>query len=124
MLLVVLTVAVLTGGGNDATPEARVRAVVTRFGEASAKKDYQVICDELLSSSLVKAVEQYGLPCELALKRALGSVEKPEITLGRVTVDGDRASVRITTAAAGQFPSSDTLALRLVDDEWRIAALS
>ncbi len=123
VLLVVVLVAVLTGGGNDATPEERVRAVVTRFGAASAKKDYQVICDELLAPTLVEAVVQYGLPCELALQRALGTVKNPEITLGTVAVKGERATVRVTTAAAGQFPSSDTLSLRLVNDEWRIAAL-
>jgi len=123
VLLVVLVVAVLTGGGNPPTPEARVRTVVTRFGEASARKDYQVICDELLAPSLVEAVVQYGLPCELALQRALGKVKNPEITLGVVTVHGDRASARVTTAAQGQFPSSDTLRLRRANDEWRIAAL-
>ncbi len=122
-LLAVLTVAVLAGGGNDATPAERVRSVVTRFGEASAEKDYQEICDVLLAQALVDNVEEYGLPCEIALKQGLGNVKEPRLTIGAVIVKGDRASARVKTTAASQFGSTDTLELRLVDDEWRIAAL-
>ena len=121
-----LVVAALAscGEGERATPEDDVRDVVTRFGQASAKKDYQTICDQLLAAALVKNVEQYGLPCELAFQRSIGDVEAPRLRLGEVRVDGERASARVTTTAAGQQPSIDTLALRRVGGEWRIAALS
>jgi len=126
LLLAGLTLAlafVLLVGGDDATPEDEVRGVVTRFGEASAAKDYQEICDELLAEELVDNVEQFGLPCELALKQGLGEVKAPQLALGLVTVKGDRASARVKTTARGQKPSADTLTLRRIDDEWRIAAL-
>lgn len=119
-----LVVAALAGCGAQGSPEADVRAVVTRFGEASARKDFQAICDELLAATLVKNVEQYGLPCELAFQKGLGDVQAPKLRLGAVRVDGDSASARVTTTAAGQQPSTDTLALRRIDGEWRIAALS
>ncbi len=110
-------------GKEERRPQDDVRAAVTRFGEATVKKDYQVICDELLAPALVKNVEQYGLPCELALKQGLGEVKRPKLTIGAITVEGDRATARVTTAAQGQKGSTDDLALRLVADEWRIAAL-
>lgn len=122
-LFAALIVAVLAGGGNDATPAERVRGVVTRFGEASAQKDYQQICDELLAQALVDNVEQYGLPCEIAIKQGLGDVKAPRLTIDLVTVKGDRASALVRTTAASQLASTDTLELRLVDDQWRIAAL-
>lgn len=122
-VLALVLLVLFTGCGEDTSPEANVRSVVTRFGDASAKKDYQVICDELLAPALVGNVEQYGLPCELALKQGLGGVREPKLTLGAVEVDGERASARVTTMAKGQKPSTDTLALRLVTGEWRIAAL-
>jgi ketosteroid isomerase-like protein len=122
ILLLALTV-VLAGCGEDTSPEEEVRSTVTRFADASADKDYQVMCDELLAPALVTNVEQYGLPCELALKRGLGDVKAPKLTLGKVEVKGDRATARVTTTATGQEPSTDTLALRRLDDGWRIAAL-
>ena len=123
-VLLVATVAALVGCGEKApTPEDEVRDVVTRFGEANAEKDYQAICDELLAAALVDNVEQYGLPCEIAFKQGIGDVRAPTLELGAVRVDGDRASARVTTTAQGQPASTDTLALRRVGDQWRIAAL-
>jgi len=123
ILLATLTLTVLAGCGN-ASPEEEVRAVVTRFAAASAEKDYQVICDELLATSLVDNAEQYGLPCEIALKPGLDSVREPELTVERITVKGDRASARVATDAANQTPSTVTLSLRRIADEWRITAQS
>lgn len=122
-LIAFATLALLAGCGGDAASEKEVRGVVTAFGEASAKKDYQRICDDLLARSLVDNVEQYGLPCEIALKEGLGTVQAPRLTIGAVTVQGDRASARVKTTAKSQFSSTDTLKLRRVDDQWRIAAL-
>ena len=122
-LIASVTFVLLAGCGDDMAAENEVRGVVTAFGEASAKKDYQQICDELLAKPLVDNVEQYGLPCELALKEGLGRVQAPRLTINAVTVNGDRASARVKTMAKSQFTSTDTLKLRRVEDEWRIAAL-
>ncbi len=110
-------------GCGAASPREEVRSTVTRFADASAKKDYQALCDELLAPALVQNVEQYGLPCELAIKQGLGDVRDPRLTLGKITVNDDRASARVTTQARGQKSSTDTLDLRRVSGEWRIAAL-
>lgn len=104
-------------------PVKSVRAVVVRFGEASAKKDYQAICDELITPGLVAGVEQVGLPCELAFKQGLGDVRAPTLKVLAVTVRGDRASARVTSGAAGQKPSTDVLRLQRRAGAWRIAAL-
>ena len=122
-VLAVLTIVALAGCGKDAKPEDEVRDVVTRFGEASAKQDYQVICDDLLAQSLVRNVEQFGLPCELAFKQGIGDVRAAKLTIGAVTVTGDKARARVTSTAQGQKPSTDTLALQRSADEWRISAL-
>lgn len=112
------------GGDEGTTPEDAVRDVVNRFGTASAKKDYQAICDDLIARSLSDNVEEFGLPCELAFKQGLEQVRKPRLTIRSVKVDGDTARVRIHTTAANQAPSDDTLLLRRVDGEWRISELS
>lgn len=119
---VAVAILVLAGCGG-ASPREEVQTTVTRFAEASATKDYQALCDELLAPSLVQNVEQYGLPCELAIKQGLGDVREPKLTLGKITVREDRASAEVTTQAKGQKRSTDTLDLRRVAGEWRIAAL-
>ena len=77
-LLVALAVAGLTGAAalagcgadteGDAKAQADARKVVERFGTATAQRDYQTICDELLADSLVQKLENVGLHCEVAVR--------------------------------------------------------
>jgi hypothetical protein len=109
------------GGGPSDTD--RVHAVVTAFGEATAAKDYQQLCDKLLAPKLVGEVEQQGLPCEVALKQGLGEVKAPKLTIGQIDVKGDSATADVRSTAAGEAPSRDTLKLVRVNDAWYIASL-
>jgi hypothetical protein len=109
-----------TGGPSD---EELVARTVTEFGRATAAKDYRTICDRLLAPALIEDLTQIGLRCEQALRRGLGDVRDPRLTIGAITVDDDRATAEIRTSAAGQEPSRDTLRLVRVDGSWRIASL-
>ncbi len=125
VLLVTLLAAVAGGCGDEGTtPEDAVRDVVAKFGKASAKKDYQAICDNLVARSLSDNVEEFGLPCELAFKQGLEGVRGAKLVIRRVTVKGDSARVVVHTTAANQPASDDTLQLRRIDGEWRISSLS
>jgi hypothetical protein len=123
--LVALAVAAagLAGCGGGPSDEEKVRTAVQAFSEATAARDYQRMCDELLAPKLVEKIKQVGLPCEVALRRGLGDVRNPKLTIGRVTVTGDSATADVRTSAAGQQPSRDTLKLTKVGDDWRIASL-
>src|SRR3954465_2828119 len=80
---------VFCGCGGGPSDTERVHDVVEAFGEASAAKDYQRLCDDLLAPKLVTEVESAGLPCELALKQGLGDVSAPRLTIGTIRVAGD-----------------------------------
>ena len=123
--LVALAVAatVLAGCGGGPSDEQQVRTTVQAFSDATAGKDYQRLCDDLLAPALLEKIKQAGLPCEVALEKSLGDVKDPKLTLGQVTVDGDRATADIRTSAAGQQPSRNTLKLTKVGTKWRIASL-
>jgi hypothetical protein len=119
-----LVLLVLAGCGDAGpTPEEQVRTTVGDFGHATAAKDYGKLCEEILAPQLVDKVTQVGLPCETALRRGLGRVEDPHLTIGRVTVDGDKASAEVRTSAAGEKPSKDTLELVNVNGTWKISSL-
>ena len=87
---------------------------------ASAQKDYQELCDELLASSYVKQTASSGLPCEVALRTALENVRNPTLDVLSVEVNGDRAAARVRGAAAGQQPGTAVYTLIREDDSWRI----
>jgi putative lumazine-binding protein len=123
-LAAVLAVSgVFFGCGGGPSDTERVHDVVEAFGEASAAKDYQRLCDDLLAPKLVSEVESAGLPCELAVKQGLGDVSAPQLTIGTIRVKGDSATADVQSSAKGEQPSRDTLQLVRVDDSWRIASL-
>ena len=96
------TCLLLLAGCGDAgpTPEEQARSAVTEFGRATVAKDYRALCDRILAPALVEQVSSIGLPCQVALKQGLGSVRDPRLTIGRVQVDGEKASVEVRTAAS------------------------
>jgi hypothetical protein len=127
-LLVAATVAAGCGADREgpapSTADQQVRAVVARFGVASRAKDYQTICDQLLSRALVQTIEDVGLPCESALQRGLGDVRDPRLEIRDVSVQGDRALVSIHSTAVGQAASDDAVQLVREHGLWHIAALA
>jgi hypothetical protein len=125
LLLLVAMAATLAGCGGASGPsdEQLVARTVSSFGRATAAKDYRTLCDRILSPALVEKVVQIGLPCDQALAKALGGVKDPRLTIGKITVTGDRATAEIRTSASGQSPSRDVLDLQKVRGSWRIASL-
>jgi hypothetical protein len=115
---------VAAGCGGTRSDEQQVRDTVTALGRATEAKDYQALCDRILAPSLIDELKQVGLPCEVALQEALGDVRDPRLTIGRITVTGERAKAEVRTSAAGQRPSQDVIELVRVDDDWRISALA
>jgi len=116
-IVVVLVALQLRGGRDDA---ALVRQALERYEQASAEKDYQTLCDELLASSYVKQTAGSGLPCEVALRTALEDVRNPTLDVVSVEVNGDRAAARVRGSAAGQVPGDAVYTLVREDDSWRI----
>jgi hypothetical protein len=111
------------GGASGPSDEQLVARTVASFGRATAAKDYRTLCGRILSPALIEKVVQIGLPCEQALAKALGDVQDPRLTVGKITVTGDHATAEIRTSATGQAPSRDTLDLQRVRGAWRIASL-
>lgn len=123
---VLLAALALTGCGGTREPsdEEKVRATLEQFADATAKKDYQRLCDEIFARELLRGISEIGLPCEVAMRQSLEDVDNPRLTVGRVSVDGKRASAEVRTSADGQAPSRDTVRLVKTGDAWRVSSLS
>ncbi|MEY2516287.1 MAG: hypothetical protein QOJ89_3645 [bacterium] len=119
----VLAIAVVVVGlslRNGRDDAALVRQSLERYEQASSRKDYQTLCDDLLASSYVKQTASSGLPCEVALRTALEDVRNPTLEVLSVEVNGDRAAARVRGSAAGQVPGEAVYTLVREHDSWRI----
>jgi hypothetical protein len=107
-------------------PTAAVRSSVEHFGKAVADRDYQELCDNLLAGNLIVALEERGVPCELALKSGLGPAKDPKIEVKSVTVNdaADKALVAVHSTASNQPPSDDTLTLVREHGKWKVSSLA
>jgi hypothetical protein len=106
------------------SPADQVRSTLRGFADATARRDYQALCDDYFAPALVDQVEEVGLPCEAAVRPEISATEKPKLTVRSVRVTGDKALAQVHTSAANQPPSDDTIALVRVKGHWRIASLA
>jgi hypothetical protein len=120
-----LLVAVLTlAACGKERPTQAVRHSVERFGKAVAARDYPELCHNLIAANLIAALEERGVPCELALKTGLGSARHPKLTIKTVAVNGNEALVGVHSTADNQPPSDDTLGLVKEHGKWKVSKLS
>jgi hypothetical protein len=120
---VVVLVLALAACGQE-KPTQQVHDTVDSFGKAVADKDYQKLCDDLLAKNLIDALEEQGVPCELALKTGFADVKDPKIAVKTVAVNGDKALVSVHSTADNQKPSDDTIALVKEKGSWKVSSLA
>ena len=121
--LIAVAVALGAGGCGAPSDEERVRGTLDTFAQATAKRDWRRICDEVLARRLLDRLRAAGVRCEVALSTGLQGVRDPRLEIGAVTVRGDAATARVRTLAANQNESTDTVELVRQGEDWRIAAL-
>jgi hypothetical protein len=112
---------VLAGCGTSESDQ--VRAKVDQFATASAAKDYMTICDQVLAPSLLAHLSAAGVTCREAMQIALGNVQNPTISIGRIRVAGRRASVITLSAARGEQASLESIDLIKTSKGWRLLSL-
>lgn len=111
-------------GGCGASDHDQVKATVDQFATATAAKDYRTICDQVLAPSLIERLTVSGITCNQAMQIFVNSVRNPSLSIGRITVDGPKASVIALTGARGQEGSLDAVQLTKTDNGWRISSLA
>jgi hypothetical protein len=122
--LLICATALLAGcGDREASDSEQVRDVLQTFAKATEQRDYAKLCDDVFAPRLLTGLQQIGLPCEVAMKRSLGTVKNPRLTVGKVTVKAKTATADVRTAADGQQPSSDKVQLEKVKGSWRVSSL-
>jgi hypothetical protein len=121
VLLGVVVVVVVLSVRPGPNQEKEVRATLAQYATATREKDYQKLCDSLLSSELVKGIRNAGLPCEVALKTGLDQRRNPQLTVLGVEVSGDQALASVRGTAIGEVAATTTYRLVREDGGWKIA---
>jgi hypothetical protein len=114
------------GGDDEPKPVAGVPkeivATVDRLGRAIAARDFATVCDDLFTASARK--RSGGAECAAQLSSAGEDIRRPSIVIRGIDLKGDRAAVKVVTAAEGQARVTDTLEMRRQGGRWLIEALS
>jgi hypothetical protein len=110
-------------GGCGKSDSDQVRAKVDQFLKATASKDYATMCNQVLAPALLAHLSAGGIKCEQAMQIALGGVQSPSLSIGRIDIHGSKASVITLTAAAGQQASLDAIELTKTGSGWRVESL-
>ncbi len=115
---------VLSLAGCGQSAHDAVQSKVNQFVKATAAHDYRTLCTQVLGPALLARLKGGGIPCEQAMSIALGPVHAPLLSVGRVTVHGDRAQAITLSGAAGQRGAFETIDLVNTSHGWRISSLS
>jgi hypothetical protein len=121
-IILVSCAGVLAGCGTSNADQ--VKAKVDQFVTAAASRKYATICQQVLAPSLVARLEEAGVTCPQAMEIAFGNVQDPTISIGKVTVSGNRASVLTLSAAKNQDASLEAIDLLKTSKGWRLASLA
>ena len=93
------------------------------FEGALARRDYGLVCSGLFAAEVRE--QAGGEDCPAFLERtAPADLRDPRITIRRIEVRGDRATVQVLSSAGGQGQVPDTLEFVRQGGRWRIASLT
>lgn len=120
----VLAAGASTLAGCGQSAHEAVQSKVQQFVQATAAHDYRTLCTEVLGPALLARLAGGGISCEQAMAISLGRVHAPILSIGRITVNGERAQAITLSGAAGQRGAFETIELVDTRNGWRIAALT
>jgi hypothetical protein len=110
--------------GCGASNREQVHAKVEQFVRAVAAHQYRTLCQQVLAPALTARLTADGLHCRQAMQISLGSVHNPVLSIGRITVTGNRAQALTLTGASGQRGAFATIELVKTGAGWRISSLA
>jgi hypothetical protein len=120
-LVAALAAVVLAGCGTS--EHDQVKAKVDQFVAATRSHDYTKLCNQVLAPSLLAHFAAYGLKCQQGLALGFGKVQDPGLSIGSITITGNKASVTVLTTASGQEAALTAIELSDTSSGWRITGL-
>jgi hypothetical protein len=101
----------------------KVQAKVKEFQTATAQRDAKTLCNDVLAPTLLEQYIQHGITCQQYWRLGLSHVRAPTLLIGKIAINGLRASVIVLTGATHQESSLDAIELVKTGAGWRISSL-
>ena len=95
--------------------------MIARLQHATARHDYDTICNQLLSAAARE--RSGGADCARLLGERAGTIRRPRILVQSIAVDGGRAQVKVRTTAVGQAATTDVIRMVREKGRFRISSL-
>jgi len=102
--------------------ERAVAAVVERIETAARDNDSAVVCERLLSSSLLAAVRKQGTTCRTGVKDAFRDADSLDLTVDDVEIRSARATAKVGYRS-GSKDKTMTLELDREGGTWKISTI-
>jgi len=130
-ILCAVAVAVVGCGGTTSQDSAKdfkgdeqaVAATIESLETAAGKKDAAKVCEQLLSKSLLAALEKKGTTCTTGVKEGFDDADSVDLKVEDVTISGQTATAKVTSGRTGSDQKSDTLNLVREATAWKISSL-
>ena len=126
LLVAALLLSGCAGSASSATDfegeEKAVAEQVEKLQSAGETGDAKVICDEVLAEDLREQIQAAGASCEQELDKAIKDADDFDLEVNDVTVDGDRATAKVTGKSDGKDDVRDFTFVR-EGDSWRASDL-
>jgi|tagenome__1003787_1003787.scaffolds.fasta_scaffold20711258_2 hypothetical protein len=130
-LLAALCLLAFAVAGCGATPrdsaqdfkgdERAVAAVVERVERAARDDKPEVVCTQLLSSTLLEALRKQGTDCKTGVKESFRDADSLDITVDDVVIQGTHATVK-AGYRRGSEDRTATLELDRDGGAWKISS--
>jgi len=131
LALCVLAVAVAGCGGASAGNSAKdfdgqeraVAKTIEDLEKAAADDDAAKVCKELLSDSLLAALEKKGTNCTTGVNEGFDDADSVDLEVDDVTISGQTATAKVGSGRAGTAKKTDVLKLERDGAAWKISSL-
>jgi hypothetical protein len=121
-VVALLAAAGLSGCGSSDSDQ--VHAKVEQFVHAVGAHDAKTVCQQVLAPSLADRFASEGLTCERGMQIFFKSVQRPTLSVGRVTIGRGTASATVLAGAHCQRLALTQLYLVKTSAGWRISSES
>lgn len=115
ILLILVTAVALVGCGSGDSSSESPEEVAKAFFAAYGSKDADTVWS-LLSAN---TKEQAGTEGKAELEKYFEELDSIEFTVGKVTVDGDKATAEVTATVSGE-ESTEDIPLVKEDGVWKV----
>jgi hypothetical protein len=123
-IAVLASVGAVVLAGCGTSNRDQVRAKVEQLVQAIAGHQYRTLCQQVLAPELTARLTVDGLHCEQAMQISLGGIHNAVLSIGRITVTGNKAQALTLTSASGQQGAFAMIELVKTGAGWRISSLA